>query len=344
MFSRILRWTVVAVFFLIFIGSVVRSTGAGMGCPDWPKCFGTYVPPTSESELPENYISYYKEVRIKKNQKLEKLFKVFGLADVLHDRQNGHTTYPDIRFDLTKSWIEYLNRIVGVIVGFLVLGCFVFSFSYLKSKPSIVIWCFGALILLLIQAYLGSVVVSSNLFPELITVHMVLAMLLQCILLYVYFVVKGKKESIKREKNVPKVAIILSVVVLVLSFIQMFLGIEVRELIDQIHHNDGIYINEIQELIKRGNEFYIHRSFSILLIVFNVWCVFAGARYGVNNKYSACILPIIVFEIFAGVSLGYLDLTPYAQPFHLLLSTLLIGIQFLNFLYIKFAINKVYES
>lgn len=331
MFKRLLNLTIVAVFFLIFIGSVVRSTGAGMGCPDWPKCFGGYIPPSSEAELPSDYARFYTESRLKKNLRLESMFALIGMQDVLHDRQKNHTTYSDVYYDGTKAWIEYLNRLVGVLVGLLVLGCFLFSLKYLSGKFSVVFWCFVSLIVLIFEAFLGSFVVSTNLFPDLISVHMILAVALVFMLIYVKFLIKDKVPQVSR--RVPNSIWFLSLMVLVISFGQMLLGISVREEIDELHNYANIFTGEIDLL---SVWFKVHRSFSILVTMINIYFVYLLIRYGWNNEYSKWILPIIGAEIFFGVALSYLDMPAIAQPFHLLLSTLLLGMQFFSFLSIKF--------
>ena len=59
----------------------MRSTGSGMGCPDWPKCFGSWVPPTSVQELPTDYKEVFSEYRHQKNVKFARYLSFLGMED-----------------------------------------------------------------------------------------------------------------------------------------------------------------------------------------------------------------------------------------------------------------------
>ena len=50
-FQKLAIAALISVLLLLFAGAIVRATGSGLGCPDWPTCWGELVPPTSVEQI-----------------------------------------------------------------------------------------------------------------------------------------------------------------------------------------------------------------------------------------------------------------------------------------------------
>src|SRR5882762_3566892 len=133
-FQKINLATIILLFILILAGGVVRSTGSGMGCPDWPKCFGRYIPPTSSSELPKDYKQKYVAGRLAKNQRFAKTLDVFGYSDLAKRIREDRSILVPEEFNAAKTWTEYINRLIGAASGIFLLLTAVLSFTYRREN------------------------------------------------------------------------------------------------------------------------------------------------------------------------------------------------------------------
>src|SRR6187402_502953 len=230
-FQKINLLSIVALFVLILAGGVVRSTGSGMGCPDWPKCFTRYVPPTDVSQLPANYKQKFVDDRIAKNQRFAKMLDLFGYTELARRiRQDKSISVPE-EFNAAKTWVEYVNRLIGVASGIFVLLAAFYSFSYWGTNKWIPVLSVLNLIVIGFQGWLGSIVVSTNLVAWIITVHLILALVILAISITTYHLAKvyGKYKL-----EVSPIIHVVTLVALILSITQIIFGTEVREKIDAI--------------------------------------------------------------------------------------------------------------
>ena len=190
-FRKLALITTLTTYFLIFVGGLVRVSGAGLGCPDWPKCFGSWIPPLSQAQLPAGF--------------------------------NPNT------FNFTLAWIEYINRLVGMVVGLLILALAIMAIIHFRNYKKIIIPSILAGLLVAVQGWYGSVVVATKLQPETISVHLVLALFIVSLLIYVtqsisYLDVESKKSGFPLKSGI--------IILWILTLVQIILGTQVRSSIE----------------------------------------------------------------------------------------------------------------
>jgi len=333
-FRRVSFTTTVAVFLLIFIGGLVRSTGSGMGCPDWPKCFGSWIPPTSVSQLPANYPEIYVAKRVEKNESFASLLTNLGFSSLAKEIREDQEILVNEPFNATKTWIEYLNRLAGAIIGLLIILTLVYSFKLRRIDKKIILLSFLSLVLVVFQGWLGSIVVSTNLLQWMISVHMIVALFMVCLLLYIYYRsgrLLPKPESIGLPTEIAKKYQVLLGIGILLMGIQIILGTQVREQIDVIA-NEMEYMYRSSWIGKLGLTFYIHRSYSLLILGLHMYIGYKLFSFRFTHKklfkLFSSLMMLFLVVILSGVIMAYFGFPAFIQPFHLVLGALIIGFQY----------------
>ncbi|MDB5243492.1 MAG: cytochrome oxidase assembly protein [Spirosoma sp.] len=300
-FQRLALLTVITVYLLILAGGIVRGTGSGMGCPDWPTCFGRWIPPTEESQLPPNYQEIYSA-------------KLKG----------------EVIFNPVKTWIEYINRLLGVLSGFLVFATLVASVPFLHKDQSLFWGSLAAFLLIGANGWLGSRVVATELAQYMITLHLGLAILVVFALLFVLVRSSVAEVWTQANEKLSKALKGLLLLTMVLSLGQILLGTQVRDALNDVVQRIG-YSQRNSWVSNLDWRFYVHRSFSLVVLGLHLGLIYQLRKVtksrGVGQLLIALVL-IVVGEIATGIVMAYLAVPAMAQPVHLFLAILMIGLQF----------------
>ena len=325
------KWALVSVYLVILAGAVVRMTGSGMGCPDWPKCFGYLIPPTERSQLdwkPEK--NYERGNVIILDNTLLVATQTFQ-SGLTIDPQNweAYTKHDYTTFNATHTWVEFINRLLGAISGLIVLALFIRSLWWIRKQPILPLFSFFAVVGMGVQAWLGKTVVDSNLLPSKISLHMIMALLIVSVLLFV----RAKSHG-KQIQKPSKTLFILISASFILTLVQFGLGVDVRQFIDYQIKKTGY--NAPQLWLDRPEvSFYVHRSLSLIVVVLSVWIYRQVIKEGIALKYIQFIIGCILVEIGLGILMYYIDFPWGTQPLHLLIATLLFSAQLYWLLRIK---------
>jgi cytochrome c oxidase assembly protein subunit 15 len=288
-FQRFALASTMATYFLIFIGGLVRVSGAGLGCPDWPKCFGRWIPPLNLSQIP--------------------------------------TGFDASGFNITLAWIEYVNRLAGMVTGLLILITALLAIKNFRRSKQILIPSMLAAILVAIQGWYGSVVVKTQLMPTTVSIHMLLALIIVSLLIYAthssyhLHTMMNEKISEPGRKWLPYLWII--------AVIQILLGTGIRSQIETIWEQYPLLL--VGEVLSRVGAYnYIHIFLGILLAI---GTVMIGQKILKSNKLSTIskqsiwlLFILIILQVLIGINLQIIGLPPFLQVFHLWIASIYIGI------------------
>lgn len=298
-YIRYTRFVLVFVFVVIAAGGIVRMTQSGMGCPDWPRCFGSWIPPTDASQLPADYEKYLRQQDI------------------------DHT------FNAQHTWTEYINRLLGALLGIWILIHVIWSFrKFFRTKSSIFWLSLFLLISTAIQAWLGKRIVDANLAVVKITTHMIVALVIAIIPV---IILRKLKDITPVQDKGTKWLIILT---LLLLLVQIVLGTEVREQIDEISRS----LNYQQRNLWIGRLdffFTLHKSFAWAAAICCVALFWRALPHKVLSGLGAWTFVVVLLTLLLGLGMNYLNVPAIAQPLHLMSSSLLFVLVYALLLRVK---------
>jgi cytochrome c oxidase assembly protein subunit 15 len=311
--------SLVLILLVMLAGSIVRMTGSGMGCPDWPKCFGYMIPPTDAETLTwQSQRSFQKGNIIIREEALQVAKRDFTSSEI-YDPANWepYTKHDYAVFNPMHTWVEFINRLIGVLAGLPVLALFVVSIFYFKKQPLVTFMAFFGVLLLGFEAWLGKRVVDGNLIPHSITYHLFGAIAL--VMIYVFLISKLEPPRFAFLPRSDKRIKWLGYACMGLLLIQIWLGTSLREEVDVIATAGSprrIWIDALSWL------FEVHRTFSLVVLAVVAWFAISVIRTRSISTWPRVLLGLIGMEILAGMGLAYLGVPAILQPVHLMFAVL----------------------
>jgi len=290
-----------------------------MGCPDWPKCFGLYSPPGCECQLPHNYQQIFLEKRIAKAERFAKILDKLGMTEKAKLIREDEKIYVPEEFNVAKAWTEYINRIFGVISGLLALAFFVMAFLGRFSAKTKMFATFGFL-MLVGNAWLGSIVVATNLLPGIVTLHFLLSFL--CAF---FFLLAMHSNAPFTRENMSKGDRTKWIFMFVLVMAEVFLGTLARESVEYMKTAGALTgKGGMLDYNNMGINFAIHRFLPGAILILSLYFGIMRRREGrgILNDFNILAIMVLI-QICLGAINIVVVLPAYAQVLHILIGSIM---------------------
>ena len=277
-------------YLLIFVGGLVRVSGSGMGCPDWPRCFGRWIPPTNIDQIP-SYIDA-------------------------------------TSFNIVLAWIEYGNRFLGVLVGFSIIILNIIAIYYFRKELKLLISAILSLILVGANGGLGAIVVSSILNPFLVSLHMILALMLVSVLSYAciesYKLIHVEKfKDLQVNRSLSNSLIFFWILII----IEILLGTGIRTNLELVSiENPLLSKGELLNALDSYKYFHSFLGFTLLFLSIYIHYQLRNNKLYIAKFLGIFILGMIIVQIFLGEMMIFFELPQLTRLFHTWGSSWLVGV------------------
>jgi cytochrome c oxidase assembly protein subunit 15 len=327
---RLTRVAMVMTFLVVLAGSVVRMTGSGMGCPDWPKCFGLLIPPTEAADVTWQAGSSYGAGRMLLRRDTLWVAQAPLVSEDFESERDADLWRPYDKHDYAvfnpvHTWVEFINRLLGALTGIPALLLLAWTgWRGMRTRHwRPFAWAVVHLFWLGLVAWLGKKVVDGNLIPFSITLHMLGAMAILVSL-------AGLLNSIwegqlnRARAALPRGKWMLALA-LVLTMAQLILGTQVREQVDLLNHAEVLRSDWIGAL---PDWWKVHRTGSWAVLAAQLlWLMPLRNAEGGLRQLVRWSSRLLAAQMMTGVVFVTLGMPAWAQPFHLLLA---VGLVLIN--------------
>lgn len=309
--NLVLGATILALCVVVF-GAYVRLTDAGLGCPDWPGCYGTLTVPESEAAI-----------------------------------EKAQANYPESKIDNKKAWIEMIHRYIATILGFIILSLAFLAYrnkDKIKVKTSLV---YGLLGLVIAQGMLGMWTVTELLMPIIVSLHLLGGMTTLGLLTYITHRHWGTvSDTLISINPTSKKLIRFSLVVL---FFQIFLGGWTStnyaalactdfptchgDLIPPMDFSNGFSLWRELGLTSEGEALtlqalqaiqWVHRVGALIFVSYFLYIIYFLTKLKSCNLYRNLLVIVISFQLIIGILTLLLHLPLALATMHNLGAALLV--------------------
>ena len=277
-------------YLVIFAGGLVRVSGAGMGCPDWPRCFGRWIPPTNIDQIPSHIDA--------------------------------------TSFNIVLAWTEYSNRLIGVSAGFSIIILNIIALFYFRKELKLLSAAVLSLILVGANGGLGALVVSSVLDPFLVSLHMILALILVSVLSYACIEsYKGIHLEQFKDIEINRTLSNSLIVFWILIVIEILLGTGIRTNLEFVSIENPLLSKG--ELLNALDSYkYLHSilGFSLLFLSIYIYLKLRNYKLYIVRFLGTFTLAMIIVQIFLGEMMIFFELPQLTRLFHTWGSSWLVGV------------------